>query len=67
MRQSLELNSGLNGLKIVKINQLSGLVVRASALRLGGRGFDPYQRPVKMVPNSFLLGAQHQGLDWGAL
>ena len=50
------------------INQLSGLVVRVSALRLGGRGLIPGRvipKTLKMGPNASLLGTQHQGLDWG--
>ena len=56
--------------KVFKSYQLSGLVVRASALRLGGWGSIPGRvipKTIKMGPNSSLLGAQHQGLDWGAL
>ena len=48
--------------------QLSGLVVRVSALRLGGRGSIPGRvipKTLKMGPNASLLGTQHQGLDWG--
>merc|ERR1712121_398833 len=54
----------------VVVDQLSGLVVRASALRLGGRGFDPrpsHTKDYKNGTHTSLLGAQHQGLDWGAL
>ena len=46
----------------------SGLVVRVSALKLGGRGSIPGRvipKTVKMGPNASLLGTQHQGLDWG--
>ena len=49
-------------------DQLSGLVVRVSALILGGWGSIPDRvipKTVKMGPNASLLGTQHQGLDWG--
>ena len=49
-------------------DQLSGLVVRVSALRLGGRGSIPGRvipKTLKMGPSASLLGTQHQGLDWG--
>ena len=48
--------------------QLSGLVVRVSALRLGGRGSTPGRvipKTLIMGPSASLLGTQHQGLDWG--
>ena len=52
----------------VEVYQLGGLVVIASALRLGGRGSIPGRvipKTLKMGPNASLLGTQHQGLDWG--
>ena len=55
-------------LSVLMTDQLSGLVVRVSALKLGGRGSIPGRvipKTVKMGPNASLLGTQHQGLDWG--
>ena len=47
---------------------LSGLAVRVSALRLGGRGSilgRVIPKTEKMGPNVSLLGTHHQWLDWG--
>ncbi len=49
-------------------HQLSGLVVRVSITRLGGWGSVPARvkpKTIKIVPDAFLFGVQHQGLDWG--
>ena len=46
----------------------SGLVVRVSALKLGGRGSIPGRvipKTVKMGPNAALLGTQHQWVGLG--
>ena len=49
-------------------DQLSGLVVRVSALKLGGRGSIPGRvipKTVKMGPNASLLGTPHQWVGLG--
>ena len=46
-----------------------GLVVRASASRSGGRGFEPRRvipKTLKMVPTAFLSGTQHSRMEKGS-
>ncbi len=47
-------------------HQLGGLVGRVFALRLEGQGLIPglvIPKTTKMVPDVFLLGTNHQGMD----